>query len=118
MNEILLICAIQAVVGAALAAPILYLGRRRARWAKWQLLGLVVPYSVWVLLMVSPLSEGRKSLANLGEPLYISFAMPIAALLRVSLGRHVSERTCAVGLIGALSLLAAAVFFMVPLKPE
>ena len=44
--------------------------------------------------------------------------MPIAALVRVGLGKHVPERICAAGLIGALCLVAGAVFFWVPFKPE
>ena len=63
-----LIWSMHAVVGAALAAPILYFGRKRAGWANWQLLALVIPFCMWVVLMLSPLSAGRKSLANLGEP--------------------------------------------------
>ena len=81
-----------AVVGTALAAPILYFGRKRAGWANWQLLALLIPFSVWVVLMLSPLSAGRKSLANLGEPIYISFAMPVLALLRVAIGKRSNER--------------------------
>ncbi len=68
--------------------------------------------------MLSPLAAGRKSLANVGEPIYISFAMPMAALVRVGVGRHVTERTCAFGVLGMLCLVAAVVFFVVPFKPE
>jgi hypothetical protein len=107
-----------AVVGAVLAAPILYFGRKRADWANWELLALVIPFCVWVVLMLSPLSTGRKSLANLGEPIYISFAMALLALLRVAIGRRLSERACAAGFITVLCVIAATVFFMVPFKPE
>ena len=118
VGTLFLIWSMHAVVGAALAAPILYLGRKRAGWANWQLLALVVPFCVWVVLMLSPLSTGRKSLANLGEPIYISFAVPVLALLRVAIGRRFSERAYAAGFITALCVVAAAVFFMVPFKPE
>ncbi len=105
-------------IGAFLAGPILWLGRKRAGWASWQFLALVIPFCIWAALMLSPLSEGRKSLANLGEPVYISFAMPVLALLRVAVGRRLSERTCAVGFISVLCFVAVATFFMVPFKPE
>ena len=118
MGTIFLLWIVQAVAGAALSAPVLYLGRGRVSWAHWEFFALIIPFCVWLLLMLSPLSAGRKSLANIGEPIYISFAMPIAALLRVGIGRTVPERICAVGLIGALCVVAAVVFFAVPLKPE
>ncbi len=118
MGTIFLIWAMHAVVGAALCAPILYLGRKRVSWANWQWLGLILPFCVWVALMLSPLSTGRKSLANIGEPIFISFSMPVAALVRVALAGAVSERACAAGIISALCLVAAAVFFVVPFKPE
>jgi len=80
--------------------------------------GLVIPFCVWVLLMLSPLSTGRKSLSNMGEPICISFAMPVLALLRVCLGRRISESVYAACFITALCMVAAAVFFMVPFLPE
>ncbi len=118
MGIIFLIWMMHAVTGAILSAPILYIGRRRVAWANWQLLGLVLPFCVWLLLMLSPLSTGRKSLANVGEPIYISFAMPLAALIRVGAGKHVPERITAAGLIAVLCVVAAMVFFAVPFKPE
>ena len=118
MGTIFLIWTMHAVAGAILSTPILYFGRRRVTWANWQLLGLVLPFCVWLLLMLSPLSTGRKSLANVGEPIYISFAMPVVALVRVGAGKHVPESVLAAGLIGALCVLAALIFFVVPFKPE
>jgi hypothetical protein len=118
ISTLFLIWAMQALVGAALAAPILFLGRKRVGWANWELLALIVPYFVWAVLMLSPLSAGRKSLANLGEPVCISFAMPVLALVRVAVGRRLPEAICGVGFITALCAVAAAVFFIVPFKPE
>jgi hypothetical protein len=82
------------------------------------LLALVIPFCVWVVLMLSPLSDGRKSLANPGEPVYISFAMPALALVRVVVGTKVSERIYPTSFLTVLCVVAAAVFFLVPLKPE
>src|SRR5579875_3567886 len=84
--------AMQAAVGVVLSAPILYFGRKRISWAKWLLLALVIPFLIWAGLMFSPLSSGRKSLANLGEPIYISIAMPVFAIIRVLVGKKMSER--------------------------
>ena len=117
-GTLFLIWSAHAVVGAALSAPIHFFGRKRIGWANWELLALVVPFCVWVVLMLSPLSAGRKSVANLGEPVYISFTMPALALLRVAVGRRLSETVYAASFITALCVVAAAVFFMVPFKPE
>ena|SRR5438045_3635110 len=105
-------------IGIFLAGPILLLGRKRVGWATWQLLALVIPFCVWAILMLSPLSAGKKSLANLGEPVYISFAMPVLALLRVAIGKSLSEKAYAISFITALSAFATLVFFTVPMKPE
>ena len=109
---------VQAAIGGALSAPILFFGRKRVGVALWELLALVVPYLVWMILMLSPLATGRKSLANLGEPIYISFAMPVLALVRVAIGTKINERVCAASLITFLSIVAAAIFFLVPFLPE
>src|ERR1700732_4411509 len=95
-NLLFRIWIMQSIIGGALCAPILFFGRKRAGFAFWQLLALIVPFLVWLILMFSPLAAGRKSLANLGEPVYISFAMAVLALVRVAIGRKVSERVCAV----------------------
>jgi hypothetical protein len=118
VETLFLIWSAHAVIGAALAAPILFLGRKRVACANWELLVLVIPFCVWVVLMLSPLASGRKSLANLGEPVYVSFAMPVLALLRIVIGRRLSETACATSLIAALCVVAAVIFFMVPFKPE
>jgi hypothetical protein len=118
VGTLFLIWLAHAVIGAALSAPVLFVGRKRVGLASWQLLALIIPFCVWVVLMLSPLSTGRKSLANLGEPVYISFAMPVLALLRVALGRSITEWVYAASFLTALCVIAAAVFFMVPFKPE
>jgi len=76
-----------------------------------ELLGLVVPFCVWAALMFSPLSAGRKSLANLGEPICIGFAMPVLALLRVIIGLRIPAWVCAAGSIAVLSGVAVGIFF-------
>lgn len=107
-----------ALIGSGLSAPILLLGRKRISWTNWELLAFVIPFLLWTALMVSPLSQGRKSLANLGEPIYISFAMPVMALIQVAFGRTLSDRLWAFTSIVTLSVIAAATFFIVPFKPE
>jgi hypothetical protein len=45
--------------------------------------------------LCDPFAAGRKSVANIGEPVCISFAMPALALLRIILARKLSERVYA-----------------------
>jgi hypothetical protein len=113
-----LIWCIHAVIGAALSAPILLVGRKRIGCGSWELLAVIVPFCLWLTLMISPLATGRKSLGNTGEVVLISIAMPMLALARVAVGKRIPERVYAASFIMILCLVAAAVFFMVPMKPE
>ena len=68
--------------------------------------------------MASPLATGRKSLANLGEPINISFAIPALALLALILGSRASVVTFGVVASIILCIVAAATFFFTPFLPE
>jgi hypothetical protein len=118
IGTMIVIWLVHAAVGAALSSPILWFGRRRIVWTKWELLALTIPFCVWLMFMLSPLSNGKKSLANIGEPIYISFAMPVAAMLRVSIGQHVRPTAGALIVAGLLCGVAIATFLFVPMKPE
>jgi peptidoglycan/LPS O-acetylase OafA/YrhL len=107
-----------AAIAAVLSAPIVFFGRKRVRWHAWELLLLILPFTVWAVLMFSDYSTGTKTLANLGEPFFFALGVPIAALVRVALGSRVREPVCAASAIAALCLAAAAVFFTVPPLPE
>ena len=109
---------VHAVIGAVLCAPIVFLGRRRVHWHWWELAAFIVPFLVWSALMFSELSTGRKSLANLAEPFFLSGAFPLAAIARVIIGSHVREGATAGGVLVALCALAAGVFFVIPSLPE
>jgi hypothetical protein len=109
---------VHAVIAGLLSTPVIVLGRKRVHWQWWELSAWILPFSVWLLLMFSELSAGKKSLANLGEPFYFSFAIPLAALVRVAVGTRIAEVVCSVILLGALCAIAAAVFFVVPSLPE
>jgi hypothetical protein len=117
-GTIFLIWFLHMVISVILAGPILWFGRKRIGWAGWQFLALVIPFCLWSALMLSPLSADKKSLANLGEPVYISFTMPVLALLRIAVGRRLSEIVYAFVFISVLCVVAVATFFLVPFKPE
>lgn len=118
LGAILWVWAMHTGIAGVLTAPVVFLSRKRVRWRYWELLVLVLPFSVWSVLMFSELSTGRKSLANLVEPLYFAAAVPLGALVRVVVGTRIPERVCAGGLIAGICIVAGAVFFLVPPLPE
>ena len=109
---------IYVLIAGVLASPIVFFGRRRVHWQWWETLVFIIPFFIWMALMLSEFSTGRKSLANLGEFVFISLAIPIAALVRVALGMRVRERVCAGSLFALLCLTAAGVFWLTPMLPE
>ena len=115
---LLRIWAMHTAIAVVSSAPIVFFGRKRVRWRLWELLVLVLPFTVWTLLMFSEFSTGRKSLANLGEPFYIALGAPVAAFVRVAVGSRIPDSVCIASLIATLCLVAAGVFFIVPPLPE
>lgn len=107
---------VHAVIGAIISAPIAFLGRKRVHWGFLDLLSFILPFTVWLALMSA--SSSGKSLANLGEPFFFSFAIPVAASIRVIVGPHVEERTLSIGLVALLCLTAASVYWWTPSLPE
>ena len=108
---------IRAGIAAVLSAPIIYFSRKRIHWHKGELAVLVIPFLIWILcgfIGVLP-----KSLSNAFiEPAMISVAVPIAALARVALGARISEKVCSISLIGAVTVVAICLYFIVPCLPE
>ena len=118
METLFVIWFVHVAIGLILSSPILLVGRKRVIWTRWDLLAFAVPFAVWAALMLSPLATGRKSMANIGEPVYISFALVLAAFARVCIGQRIPEKTCAISLVAVLCAVAAATFFLVPMKSE
>ena len=118
VGAMLMVWLLHAIIAGILSAPIVILGRKRVHWHLWELLTFIIPFALWTALFFSELSTGRKSLANFGEPNYFALAIPLAALVRVAVGSRVSQRVCAIALIGVLSGLAVGIFFIVPSLPE
>jgi glycopeptide antibiotics resistance protein len=106
----------QAIVATVLTAPIAYFGRLRTSWRWWETLALVIPFSIWLLLM----SYGHlpKSLSNVGEVGNIALAIPLVALVRVALARRFSQAIAAPILFGLLCFVPVATYFFTPLLPE
>lgn len=83
--------------------PLWYFGRKRAQFMWWELSVLIVPFGIWICFF---LTSRDKSLGNLVEALVLGGAIPIAALVRVLIGRVLSRNLVAVSLFTAQSILA------------
>jgi hypothetical protein len=104
-----------AVVAALLSLPVVLLGRHRVCWRRWELLAFVAPFCVWLALpycLYTP--SNAKGWDNLIEPLYFSIAVPVAALVRVAIGKRINETFSAAGLIGVLCIVATLVYLLTP----
>jgi hypothetical protein len=99
------------------SAPIFYLGRHRTRWNSVDFLALVLPFGVWLGLLLA-LGGVGKSLANLCEPFVFCAAVPVAALIRVMAGGRVPDRVCSMAMVVLLCIFAALVYLWTPIWPE
>lgn len=118
LGVILWIWFVHAAIAAALSAPIVFLSRARVNWHYWEALALVLPFATWTLFSFSSLAEGKKSLSNLSEPVYLAIAIPIIASIRVIAGPRIPEGLFAGILLAVLCTLAAVLFFVIPPLPE
>ena len=97
-------------------APTAWLARRRITWHRWELLMFVVPFGLWLALMFS--NWRPKTLANLGECVFISMAICVAIVIRAGLGSLRESRRVPTLLLSAVSVIAVAVYFATPMWPE
>ncbi len=112
MNEwppYLFVWVVYAVIARGTSAPIVLLSWNRVRWTALDLLVLVVPFLVWRSLMDHNGGRG-KSMANFAEPWLIAFAVPVAALIRVAVGKRFSSTVCSSMFVLLLSLVACCTF--------
>ncbi len=110
---------IHVLVGGALALPIVYLGRKRAHWRRWESLAFIGPFTVWMLLMMSELATGKKTLSNLlVEPGLLGACVALGALIRLGAKGENSARQVSRFILAGLCLLAAGLFWTVPALPE
>ncbi len=108
---------IHLVTSAVIVAPVVFWGRKEARWHTWELLVLVIPFCVWAGLMVH--NDSGKTLSNLVvEPGILSVALVFVALARVGIGRSLSEWLAIAGSLVVTCVAASGVYFLVPALPE
>ena len=106
----------QVAIAALLCLPIMFLGRRRVHWRKWEVAAFVVPFWIWGVLML--INGNGKTLANLQEAVVITLAIPLAALVRVAIGDKGHRLFYPVLALLLLCALSAGLYFFVPGLPE
>ena len=110
---------IHAVVAAVLTLPLVYWTRNKVHWLRWEAVAFVVPFFVWMILMASGLSTGKKTLSNfLVEPGMLGVCVALGALARIGIRRGPSDRVGPSLTLAGLCFLAAGVFWIVPALSE
>ena len=107
---------VHTLIGAVLSAPVVFFGRKRVHWGLFDLTAFLLPFAVWANLMNS--SMFSKSLANLGELFFFSFAIPPRRPGPRHRRPHGDERVWSVTLVASLCFTAAAVYCGTPSLPE
>ena len=105
------------IPAAPSAAACWFFGRRRVTWLKWEYTLLLVPYLIWLLLVM--IQDKGKSLSNVAaEPFYLGCGVALACVVRVVIGRKWKEETLAAWLFAACCLSAIALWAFMPTLPE
>jgi hypothetical protein len=76
----------------------------------------IAPFGLWLSLFFSDLRP--KSLANLGECIFISIAIAITSPLRAYLGRSWPGRGLPIMSVAGVSFVAVASYFLSDVWPE
>jgi hypothetical protein len=105
-----------AVITLPVVAPVVWFTRRFVRWHWWELTVFLVPFAVWLTLIIS--GALPKTLANLGEAVYVSAAIVVAAILRAALARIAGSRMVPALLIASVTACAVGVYYFTPMWPE
>jgi len=92
------------------ASPVLFFGRHRAHWERRDLLGLILPFLVWLSLMLTPWVRGKTSGNALAEGLWLSVALVIAACVRVWMSNSPERRGYFWPLLFAVCLVGPTAF--------
>jgi hypothetical protein len=97
--------------GVLLCLPICYLGRKRAQFMPWELSVFVLPFTAWLILFSM---SKDKTLGNLVEAAIIGGVIPLAAIIRVLLGKRVNRILLASSLITLQCVFAILLGKMFP----
>lgn len=107
------------LIAGVFSLPFVLFGSRLVRWSALDVMAFVLPYATWLALMYFDVPRGPKYWTNaISEPIYIGFAVPIAALLRLVVQDSIPEGVCSIILTALLCLLAAGLALLMPPLPE
>src|SRR5260370_39407662 len=91
---------------------VLFFGQRRGRVRWWEVSVLVLPFIVWVVFALSSTDKGLWS--PMVELFILGCTVPVAALIRVIVGRAVNRSLMAGSLISVICVLAILLGIMIP----
>lgn len=109
-----------AVPAALVSLPIVWLGRHRVRWHRWELVAFLAPFCVWFILQgfLLPAPPAAKGFNNaIAEPFFVALAIPLVAAIRAVAGKgldDVDERVFAGVLQAFPCAMAAGVHLFTP----
>lgn len=98
-----------------IAAAVWFFGRRRVQWNRWDFALVVLPFAVWMALMM--VNSSGKSISNLAEAFWLGCAAPLAPIIRVSVGQKTNQKVLAIGMLVVVCLAAVGLWALVPGLP-
>lgn len=95
-----------------IAGPIVFFTRRRIKWNVWDFAMFVLPYSIWIFLIIT---HGKgKGIGNMLESLMIGCIVPISPVIRSLFRDKLNQENLAAGLLIFLCLIAIGVWAFMP----
>jgi hypothetical protein len=95
------------------------LGEQRVNWMWYDHLTIILPFLIWLSLMIS--DNSNKSLANLAEGIFLGLFISLSPIIRIIIGKpkeRKNEEGIALGLIALCCLAAFYLWKYMPLLPE
>jgi hypothetical protein len=96
--------------------PVWFFGRRRVQWNRWDFALVLLPFAVWIALMMA--NHAGKSFANLGEAFCLGCVAPLAPIIRVAVGDRANHELLALALLVGVCLVATGLWAFVPGTPQ
>ena len=97
---------------APVSLAVSYFGHGRARFMWWELSALVLPFIVWIVFGL--VSQDKGLWSPIVELFILGCTVPVAALIRVIVGRAVNRSVMAGSLIFVICALAILFGIMIP----
>ena len=94
-------------------------GRNRVNWILWDYLTVILPLMIWTTLIIA--DNSGKSLANLGEGIYLGFIICLSPIMRVIIGKPLERKNedgLSFGLLVICCFCAYAIWKYMPTLSE